>query len=215
VIAIHAAGGDAQSMAAVTCPDGNAADPGCLIAVADRETFAVVSPSVTPGASTWNAGGGTNGYECVQGLACASNVDDVEYFHDLIQAVKRVINVDAGRVYATGYSNGAAMGHRLACELGDQLAAIAPVAGVNQFSAVATCAPARPVAVVEFHGTDDQVSPYDGGQGVYDTGIRLSVPATISGWAAAAQGTSGGRRSNQGRACSSWAPRRNSVASSP
>jgi polyhydroxybutyrate depolymerase len=184
VIALHAAGETPQEMAVVTCPNGDPASPGCLNALADRELFAVVYPTSGAMGNTWNAGGGTNGFECVQGAACAAGLDDVSYVRDVLQEVQTQVNVDPARVFVTGYSNGAALAHRLGCELGDRIAAIAPVAGVNQYAATASCAPARPVAVIEFHGTDDQISLYDGGQGAADTGIRVSVPATIDGWAA-------------------------------
>lgn len=52
-----------------------------------------------------------------------------------------------------------ALAHRLACERGETLAAIAPVAGVPGGG---PCAPTRPVSVLHFHGTDDAIEPYNG-----------------------------------------------------
>jgi polyhydroxybutyrate depolymerase len=184
VIALHPAGQDAQAMATITCPGGDPGHPGCLNGLADRHLFAVVYPSSGALGNTWNAGGGVNGFECVQGAACAGAVDDVAYIRDVLQEVQAQVNVDPSRVFVTGYSNGAALTHRLACELADRIAAIAPVAGVNQHAAASSCAPARPVPVIQFHGTEDQISPYDGGRGAHDAGIRPSVSATLDGWAA-------------------------------
>ena len=53
-----------------------------------------------------------------------------------------VVNVDPKRVFATGMSNGAMMCYRLAAELSNRIAAIAPIAGTM---AIDNCQPARPV----------------------------------------------------------------------
>jgi polyhydroxybutyrate depolymerase len=48
--------------------------------------------------------------------------------------------VDRLRVYATGFSNGAMMTHRLGAELPDVLAAIAPVSGtVGNYQTTGRC----------------------------------------------------------------------------
>ena len=57
------------------------------------------------------------------------NVDDVAFIRALLDDLMRAYQVDAKRVYATGMSNGAIMAYRLASELSDRIAAIAPVAG--------------------------------------------------------------------------------------
>ncbi len=63
------------------------------------------------------------------------------------------------RVYVTGMSNGGFMSQRLACDLSDRIAAIAPVAGNN---VTTSCVPTRPISVMEFHGTADSTVPYSG-----------------------------------------------------
>jgi polyhydroxybutyrate depolymerase len=52
--------------------------------------------------------------------------------------------------------------YRLASELSDRIAAIAPVAGPM---GTETCHPQRPVSVIHFHGTADRFAPFDGGRG--------------------------------------------------
>jgi polyhydroxybutyrate depolymerase len=72
------------------------------------------------------------------------------------------IAYDVSRVYATGLSNGAMMSYRLAAELSDRIAAIAPVAGsmvMQRFSA------RRPVPVMHIHSVDDPRALYYGGLG--------------------------------------------------
>ena len=55
--------------------------------------------------------------------------DDVKFIASLLDDLATVVNVDPKRVYATGMSNGGMMCYRLAAELSDRIAAVAPVAG--------------------------------------------------------------------------------------
>src|SRR5690606_33902278 len=65
------------------------------------------------------------------------------------------------------------MAHRLGCELSDRITAIAGVAGpLNMFS----CNPERPVPMIHFHGTSDNVVPYNGFVG------QVSAPGTFDTW---------------------------------
>jgi len=78
----------------------------------------------------------------------------------LIDHIEATRCVDLRRVYMTGYSNGAFMTSSMVCELGDRLAAVATVSGIQ---APANCHPERPVPVIAFHGTADPLVPYNGG----------------------------------------------------
>ncbi len=69
------------------------------------------------------------------------------------------LNVDSKRVFATGISNGGMMCYRLAAELSDRIAAIAPVAGAM---AIEEAKPIRPVSVMHFHGKSDSMVPFSG-----------------------------------------------------
>jgi polyhydroxybutyrate depolymerase len=109
-------------------------------------------------------------------------VDDVAFFRLLLDRLGETLCIDPRRIYATGMSNGGFMTHRLGCELSDRIAAIAPVAG--QATAV-PCAPRRPVPVMHFHGTKDQLVPYNGGKPL--NFVNLTFPRvndTIAGWVA-------------------------------
>lgn len=132
--------------------------------VADDEGFIVVHAEGV--GRTWNGG------VCC-GEAMQEDVDDVGFVDAMLDALEANLCVDARRVYATGMSNGGFLSHRLACELSDRIAAIAPVAGVN---GIVGCNPARAVPVLHFHGTDDSIVGYDGIRGY------LSVADTIDGW---------------------------------
>lgn len=72
------------------------------------------------------------------------------------------------------------MSSRVACDLSDVIAAIAPVTGI-QFPA--GCNPTRPVPVITFHGKLDGINHYDhraDSPPYWDTGVETSV----SRWAA-------------------------------
>ena len=136
---------------------------------ADREGFAVAYPQGTGVSPSWNAG-------LCCGSAAQNEVDDVGLTAAIIDAVAAEMCLDPARVYSTGFSNGGFLSHRLACELSDRIAAIAPVAGVM---GIEECNPGRPVPVLHFHGTADALVPIDGG-GV--SGFP-SVAETVDDWA--------------------------------
>jgi polyhydroxybutyrate depolymerase len=81
---------------------------------------------------------------------------DVAFVRALLDATERERCIDRRRIFATGFSNGGFLSNLLGCQLGDRLAAIAPVAGARPLDA---CTPAAPVPVLFFHGTSDQVVP--------------------------------------------------------
>ena len=130
---------------------------------ADKENFIAVYPRGTGRLPTWNAG------NCC-GFAQQNNVDDVAFLGALIEKIEHDYAVDAKRVYATGISNGAMMSYRLACELSDKIAAIAPVEGAQD----TPCHPSSPVGVIIFHGTADHLVPFNGGSTPFQVGSRRS-----------------------------------------
>lgn len=141
--------------------------------IADRENFIVVYPDGTGTIRTWNGG------ECC-GAAVRNDVDDVGFVAALLDHLEGSLCVDRARVFASGMSNGGMLSHRLACELSDRLAAIAPVAGANM---APTCSPTRPIAVLAIHGSSDGHVPWEGGEGCGPAGVPFpSVDETIRGW---------------------------------
>ena len=85
--------------------------------------------------------------------------DDVDFARAIVDDVAGWASVDRKRVYSTGFSNGARVSYRIACEAAYLVAAIAPVAGVLSL-APEECNPSRPVPAIHFHGTADTVAPY-------------------------------------------------------
>ncbi len=58
-----------------------------------------------------------------------ANGPDVQFFDALVAEVEATWCADAHRRFATGYSSGAFMSHRLACDRGDQLRGVATIGG--------------------------------------------------------------------------------------
>lgn len=109
--------------------------------------------------------------------------NDVKFTEAILDDLPTRVNVDAKRVYATGMSNGGMMCYRLAAELPDRIAAIAPVAGTM---AVPMPQHARPMPVMHFHGTADAIVPFAGPGDQTPESVRFrSVDETIALWAAA------------------------------
>src|SRR5207253_10920746 len=133
----------------------------------------VVYPDGTGSGSflTWNAG-------ALFRLA-GNRADDIAFLREMLDDLGKMVNVDAKRVFATGMSNGGMMCYRLAAEMADRIAAVAPVAGTM---AVPKAEPKRPIAVLHFHGTEDVLVPY-----MPNRGMRLmkGVDETMSLWAKA------------------------------
>ncbi len=146
IIVLHGGGGNRH----------NAAQMSGMNALADQGNFIVVYPDGTGRLEdkllTWNAG------NCC-GYALDNNVDDVGFIRALIEKFERDPHINPKQIYVTGMSNGGMMAYRLACELADKIAAIAPVAGALNVE----CKPTAPVSVIAFHGMADQHVLFEGG----------------------------------------------------
>jgi polyhydroxybutyrate depolymerase len=142
--------------------------------IADTAGFIVVYPNGTGSSPSWNAGG------CC-GYAVINQVDDATFVHRILSEVKSVADIDPKRVYAVGFANGAMLTYRLACEMSDTFAAIAPVAGVSFY--YGRCQPADPVSVIHIHGLNDSDVPY-AGDGLSGYGQQYPpVQYGVSTWA--------------------------------
>lgn len=134
--------------------------------VGDAEGFITVYPQGIDNA--WNAG-----------LCCGNGNanDDVAFVRALLTTLASDACIDSRRVFASGCSNGGGMSYKLACEAADVIAAIAPV----DFDCVdgagcGNCEPERPISVVQFRGTNDQLVSYEG------NGFFLGAQANFATW---------------------------------
>lgn len=125
--------------------------------LADTETFILVYPQGTclDGSPHWNAG--------LESPDNKSDADDFGFVEALINELSANYNIDPKRVYACGYSNGAFFSYALACYNSDKIAAIGSVAGTMLEETNDNCSPSHPTAMINIHGTSDDVVPYAGG----------------------------------------------------
>ncbi|QKW38668.1 hypothetical protein HUT06_35475 [Actinomadura sp. NAK00032] len=140
VIALHGGLANMSKMEDLTGFDDLSDEHGFLVAYPDGFM------------TTWNAG------DCC-GAAKVGNIDDVGFLTKLIDKLTDAGLADPKRVYVTGFSNGAGMAYRMACEKPDKVAAI----GVVEGALVTECDPSRPVSAMIFHGTADRNVPFNGG----------------------------------------------------
>ncbi|WP_067452876.1 alpha/beta hydrolase family esterase [Actinomadura macra] len=140
VIALHGGLATMGRMRTLTGFDGLADEKGFLVAYPDGFM------------TTWNAG------DCC-GPAKLAHTDDVGFLSKLIGELTGAGLADPDRVYVTGFSNGAGMAYRLACEKPAEVAAI----GVVEGALVTRCDPNRAVSAMIFHGTADRSVPFHGG----------------------------------------------------
>jgi polyhydroxybutyrate depolymerase len=87
------------------------------------------------------------------------DADDAGFLRGVISDVEARTAIDPRQVYVAGFSNGAGMTFRLAAELAERIAAIAPVAGYCW----TTAKPARPVPTLYLIGDSDPLIPLRGG----------------------------------------------------
>jgi len=170
IIVLHGGGGNRH----------NAAQMSGMNALADKGNFIVVYPDGTGQLEdkllTWNAG------NCC-GYALDNDIDDVGFIRALIEKFERDPHIDPKQIYVTGMSNGGMMAYRLACELADKIAAIAPVAGALNVE----CKPTAPISVIAFHGMADQHVLFEGGAPIVQADPHpredKSVAYAMSFWA--------------------------------
>jgi polyhydroxybutyrate depolymerase len=167
VFVLHGGGGDGSRVARLTG----------FSAKADSAGFVVCYPDAVN--HHWNDGRQVRRFK-----AQREGIDDVGFMSALVDRFRADLNVDTGMVCATGISNGGMMCHRLACDLAERFAAIAPVAAAMPEPLAQSARPARPVPVLAINGTQDPLVPYEGG-GVglhHKRGEVVSVRKTIAFW---------------------------------
>jgi polyhydroxybutyrate depolymerase len=123
--------------------------------VADEHGFAVCYPQGSSDQynnNFWNVGYAFHDNQ---------SVDDVGFLTSLADYLQIEFNLSADNSFSTGMSNGGDMSYMLACQAHDSFKAIAPVAGCMLESIYESC-DSVPVPVLEIHGTDDDVTLWEG-----------------------------------------------------
>jgi polyhydroxybutyrate depolymerase len=138
VLGLHGAGQDARGFEA----ESN------LSNVADEHRFVVAYPQSWRARGFWEYPEPNNARSGLRLLRAT------------IAAVEHRLCVDPRRVLVTGISSGGRMSYSAGCELADVVMAIAPVSGGTR--ELPPCHPARPISVLDTHGTSDQIVSYRG-----------------------------------------------------
>ena len=166
VFVLHGFGGSAGGM--IGYSDMNV--------VAEEYGFAVCYPegiSDQSGSNFWNVGYAIHQNE---------TVDDVAFLSSLANYLQDEYGFDSQNIFSTGFSNGGDMSYMLACQANDIFRAIAPVAGCMMEEIYSTC-DSSPVPVLEIHGTNDNVTLWDGDMQNNDGwGSYYSTEEGIDSW---------------------------------
>jgi polyhydroxybutyrate depolymerase len=105
-------------------------------------------------------------------------VDDVGYIEALVDEMEAYFNIDRGRVYLLGHSNGGFLSYQVACTRPDLITAFVSLAG-NMMSPIGTCKSGPPVGVLQAHGTADTTVSYYGIPGGF-FGAKEGVEAWVN-----------------------------------
>ena len=135
VVVLHGAGFDGAGFETVTQFDDEATTAGFLAAYP------------TGCRQIWQYAGG------------GSKLPDLHFISKLLDRVETDFRIDPARIFVIGFSAGAFMSYRLACDLSSRITGIVSVGG-SMFAD--ECRPARPVSILEMHGTDDSLVPWQG-----------------------------------------------------
>jgi polyhydroxybutyrate depolymerase len=128
-----------------------------------------------PAGNAWNVG-----------PCCVAGVDDVAFARALVADVKATACIDPKRIYAVGFSMGAGMAHYLGCHAADLFAGVAPASFDLLQENAGDCHPARPITVISFRGSNDNLVPYEGGPSSVVPGMPvtfLGAEGTFRKWA--------------------------------
>ena len=108
------------------------------------------------------------------------SVDDVGFIVSLAEYLQNTHQLSTSNTFSTGMSNGGDMSYMLACQASSTFRAIAPVSGLIMQDIYDSCIPENPVPVFETHGTEDDISLYNGDPLNNDGwGADLDIPSTI------------------------------------
>ena len=121
-----------------------------------------------------------DGYNSSWNVSGETAADDVEFISMIVNDINANAIFDVNRVYGVGTSNGAGMVNKLAKET-SIFTAIAPLLS-QQTVAVGDIVPSKAVSVFQVNGSDDDLVPVEGGNGVADT-VFMSAQASAENWA--------------------------------
>jgi polyhydroxybutyrate depolymerase len=135
-----------------------------------------------------------------EGITTTINSADVQFVEELYTYLAASLNIDAGKVYAAGFSNGGMFTHRLGGERSDRFTAIAAVnstagarrhitangpAGPIDYWTVPLVPPKperTPVPVLMMNSASDPITPYNGGITLLSGLLGLDLYSNGENW---------------------------------
>ena len=89
-------------------------------------------------------------------------VDDVGFAISLASYLQSHYDLSHINTFSTGMSNGGDLSYLLACDASTTFRAVGPVAGIMMEWIYDSCDPENPMPILEIHGTNDNISWWDG-----------------------------------------------------
>lgn len=161
VVLLHGCGSSGDQFASITHFDDQAGAAGIVAVYPDGLA---------------NFGPGFN--HCWNEFLDATMADDFTFLSQLIDQLTKDLPIDKNRIFVAGLQSGGHMAYTLACAIPERIAAIASISGgmpLDERKASMRCYDnkrAKPVSVMEMHGTADSFVRYEGGGG-------LNAPPTL------------------------------------
>jgi polyhydroxybutyrate depolymerase len=153
VLFFHGGGGSARLSVLTTGWSDKAEEHGFYVVYPEAVRPDVErSPTFLRNPQFWNVGSGV-------GQGELEDVDDVGFVRTLLDHLSDRLRIDSRRVYASGFSNGAALVFRVAMEASERFAAVGPVSGYPWREGPR---PEHPPSVIYITGTADPMNPIDG-----------------------------------------------------
>ena len=152
----------------VTVPEAWEAYSGLAAAASARGYWVLLPHGSDPG-PRWAVPGGLD-----------TGPDDIGWMEHLIETTASTVCVDPARVFAAGFSAGAAMAVAMSCELPWRFRAIAASGGSNLTS---LCPGAGPTDAFILHGSADPIAPVTGSTQVFAPPLGLTVDAVVANFA--------------------------------
>src|SRR6478735_1139024 len=136
--------------------------------------------------------GQKDGANCTSASNCGwpnPSGSDLALADAVVKQVEENFCIDTNRIFATGFSYGASMSYKTACErpLGGTNGFIRGIAIYSGSQLSGNCTPSKAVAFYGSHGTSDSVLNYDNGVGL----VRNFATANSCTWATPTKVTSG------------------------
>lgn len=146
---LHGGGGTAKGTPELTF--------GRFNELSERDGFIVVYPQAIE--KNWNDG---RKLESVK--AWEENIDDVGFITAIVEELTEKYNIDSGKIFTTGMSNGGFMSSRLACDRADIFRGAAILTASLSRDYLTLCKPEKSLAIMVMNGTKDKLVPYNGGE---------------------------------------------------